>query len=137
MLIEREGYDPEIVDYGYDGMSRLLSEVRTKAYDGMSRLLSETRKKAANGNLVYKYVWTYDLIGNRLTEERVDPKGTTSKTYTYNMIDGRRGDLLMAEVKDAPGTDNDATTTYTWDEEPVERESSPTSPAPSPAPRRP
>ena len=59
------------------------SETATYTYDNLDRLLSVCYQASCpNGNDPY-IRWTYDAVGNRLTETR--PTGT--KNYTYNNAD--------------------------------------------------
>ncbi len=60
-----------------------LTETQTYGYDASDRLTSVCFQASCPGGADPKIVWTYDLVGNRLAEQR-----TTGMTnYTYNAGD--------------------------------------------------
>jgi RHS repeat-associated protein len=80
-----------VVDYTYDDLYRLTNEAVTDPTLG-------SRSSA----------WTYDAVGNRLTQTETDAGGTTTTTYTYD-----DNDRLLTET--AIGADPLANT-YTYDD---------------------
>ena len=88
-------------------------------YDDAYRLLTETRYNASGG-ATYNAVFTYDAMGNRLSET----ENNTRTDYTYNNLD-----QLVSSITDSVVTDYTynprgnlttvttdlATTSYTWD----------------------
>ncbi len=74
-----------------------LAETATFTYDNLNRITSVCFQLSCPGSSDPYIKWTYDGVGNRLTEQR--PSGT--KTYTYNNAD----QLMQA-----------GTTNYTYDQ---------------------
>ena len=74
-------------------------------YDDLYRLLTETVTDPTLGNRSAS--WTYDAVGNGLTQMETDTRGTTTTTYVYD-----DNDRLTSEtaVGAAPST-----TSYTYD----------------------
>jgi RHS repeat-associated protein len=93
-------------------------------YDTLDRLVAEATTDAAIGSRTT--TWSYDKVGNRLSETEVTASGTDVTSYVYDDID-----RLLSET-DSTGTtvyrydDNgnllekagpDSTTTYTWNDD--------------------
>ena len=80
-----------VVDFSYDDLYRLTEEDVTDPDIG-DRLLS----------------WTYDAVGNRFTQDRVDITGTTTTTYSFD-----ENDRILSETQTgaAPGS-----TAFTYDD---------------------
>ena len=75
-------------DYSYDATSNPTAvttptDTTTYGYDNRDRLTSVCFQASCPGGTDPFIRWTYDPVGNRLTEER--PSGTTN--YTYNAAD--------------------------------------------------
>jgi len=80
-----------VVDYGYDDLYRLITETVTDATLG--------NRSAA---------WTYDAVGNRLTQTEIDGGGTTITAYVYDTNDRLLSESATGAV---PGI-----TTYGYDD---------------------
>ncbi|MEM8682201.1 MAG: RHS repeat-associated core domain-containing protein [Pseudomonadota bacterium] len=74
-------------------------------YDDLYRLLTETVTDPTLGNR--SAGWTYDAVGNRLTQVETDVSGTTTTTYVYDNNDRIGSETAVGA---APST-----TTYTYD----------------------
>jgi RHS repeat-associated protein len=95
--VERSGSSPATVTYGYDSLDRLTSAcfqaACTKNNDPLVR-------------------WTYDPLGNRLTEKR----GATTTTYAYDAGDELVSAGSVAYTYDANGNELSAgSRTFTYD----------------------
>ncbi|MEO1245948.1 MAG: Ig-like domain-containing protein [Pseudomonadota bacterium] len=74
-------------------------------YDDLYRLLTETVTDPTLGNR--SAGWTYDAVGNRLTQVETDASGTTTTTYTYDDNDRIGSETAVGAAPSA--------TTYTYD----------------------
>ena len=85
--------------------AELNGRVVDYTYDDLYRLLTETVTDPNLGNRSAS--WTYDPVGNRMTQTETDASGTTTTTYTYD-----DNDRIQTEgaVGAAPSS-----TTYTYD----------------------
>ncbi len=99
LVVERE-YDLHTIQYGYDGLSRLLS---ADYFAGDN----------VDGTAFRQYGYTYDLAGNR-TQEVVTVSGTpTTTNYTYNAANQISNTGFAYD--DAGRMTSDGVNTYTWD----------------------
>ena len=69
------------------------SSTRVYGYDSRDRLTSACLQAACPNSFDPKLSWTYDGVGNRLTETRTLPTANTTATSTYN-----EGDELIQTV---------------------------------------
>ncbi len=92
--------------------SGATSETDTYTYDSLDRLTSVCFQTSCPGQTDPYIRWTYDTVGNRLTETR--PSGTTN--YTYNAADQLTQTGPTAYGYDANGNETSAgSTTFTYD----------------------
>jgi RHS repeat-associated protein len=88
------------------------SETDVYTYDGLDRLTSVCFQASCPGGSDPFVRWTYDAVGNRLTEAR--PTGTTS--YTYNNADQLTQAGSTAYTYDQNGNEKTAgATTFAYD----------------------
>ncbi len=85
--------------------SELSGRTVDYTYDDLYRLETETVTDPTLGNRSAS--WTYDAVGNRLTQVETDTSGATTTTYVYD-----DNDRLTTET--ATGS-NPSATTYTYD----------------------
>jgi YD repeat-containing protein len=92
----------------------------TYSYDYAQRLTQEQLQDARN-NTERITAWTYDNVGNRLSQTKTtqtidgsgNPTGTASTVttaYTYDVAD------RLTQIQDTDSTGNTTTTTYSWDQ---------------------
>ncbi|MEL7356414.1 MAG: SBBP repeat-containing protein [Cyanobacteria bacterium J06560_6] len=128
-VTDREG---AVTDYDYDAMGNLTRTVfangvvETREYDASDRI-EELTVINEDGNLLASYVYTFDNVGNRLSE--TDSTGRVTK-YSYDDLyrvtevevsDSTLGDESTNYTYNNVGniltkTDSSGTTTYTYDD---------------------
>ena len=84
--------------------------VKSHGYDNLYRLSRET----VSGALAYENTFTYDAVGNRLTQTKT---GVVAINYAYDERDRLLSEFLQAYTWDANGNlvTKAAEATYTWD----------------------
>ncbi len=106
----------ESYTYAYDKNSRLVeetiqnlypqspsdcqNEVRRYSYDARGRLTKTEVEDLLDAADSYVTTYTYDAVGNRLTEEKSSAGTAETTRYTYNSLN----QLLSSETKKADGT---------------------------------
>jgi RHS repeat-associated protein len=89
-----------------------LTQTQTYAYDVNDRLTSVCFQASCPGGTDPKITWTYDAVGNRLSQQRTS--GTTS--YTYNAADQLLSAGSTSYSYDANGNELSAgTRTFSYD----------------------
>lgn len=106
----------EAYTYEYDKNSRLVretlqnlypekeeerqDEIRTYTYDTSNRLVRTKVENRRNAAASYETSYTYDAVGNRLTETTSTNNQTETTKYTYNSLN----QLTNGETKKSDGT---------------------------------
>ena len=106
-------------EYGYDEQSNKIRQtdaanrVTRWGYDNAGRVTSRTlplgeRETFSHDNAGNRSAgWTYDAVGNRLTQVETESTGTTTTTYTYDNNDRIGSETAVGAAPSA--------TTYTYD----------------------
>ena len=104
LVIADQEYDLQTITYGYDALSRLTE----------ARYAPSVNANAVDADLLRRYLYTYDLSGNRLSESLALNGGSPTVTsYTYNAANqitnsgftyDANGNLLFDNILE-----------YTWD----------------------
>ena len=120
------GTEKESYTYAYDKNSRLVeetiqnlypetasdcqNEVRKYSYDARGRLTKTEVEDFFDATDSYVMTYTYDAVGNRLTQEKSSEGIAETTRYTYNSLN----QLLSSETKKSDGTVT-ASKTYQYD----------------------
>ncbi len=108
LVVADTTYDLHTIEYAYDNLSRLME----------ARYNPGTNLDAPDGDLLRRYLFTYDRSGNRLSESVAIAGGApTVKNFTYNNANQMTSDGTNTFGYDNNGnlTTANGFTTTTWD----------------------
>jgi RHS repeat-associated protein len=93
-----------------DHAGQFVTQTFAWVYDAQDRLITETYDGPGT-EADYTDQYQFDLAGNRMTlvHTLTVNSGSTATSYIYD-----KNDRLTIESTDAPDTDNDSTTIYSW-----------------------